>query len=105
MNSAQMGVLLRRIRTLAADRNNFPLDGELLQRFSTGRDEEAFADLVRRHGPMVWSVCRHVLHNWHDAEDVFQATFFVLARKAASIYRPESLACWLYGVAYHLAVK
>jgi RNA polymerase sigma factor (sigma-70 family) len=106
MNSAQMGVLLRHIRTLAADRSSSsPLDGELLERFSASRDEEAFADLVQRHGPMVWSVCRHVLHNWHDAEDVFQATFLVLARKAAGIYRPESLASWLYGVAYHLAVK
>jgi Sigma-70 region 2 len=93
MNSAQMGVLLRHIRTLAADPNsNLPLDGELLERFSATRDEDAFADLVHRHGPMVWSVCRHVLHNWHDAEDVFQATFLVLARKSASIYRPESLA-------------
>ena len=106
MNSAQTAILLRYIRTLTPDRGaGVPVDGELLERFTTGRDEEAFTSLVQRHGSMVWSVCRHVLHNWHDAEDVFQATFLVLARKAAGIYRPESLAGWLYGVAYHLAVK
>src|SRR5262249_40356593 len=58
-----------------------------------------------RHGPMVWGVCRRLLVNHHDAEDVFQATFLVLVRKAASIVPREMLGNWLYGVAYQTAVE
>jgi RNA polymerase sigma factor (sigma-70 family) len=106
MSSAQIDPLLRFIRHLAGARKDNELpDHQLLERFASHRDESAFAALLRRHGPMVLSVCQSVLHNLHDAEDAFQAAFLVLAQKAGSIQRRESVSSWLYRVAYHLAVK
>jgi RNA polymerase sigma factor (sigma-70 family) len=81
-------------------------DGQLLARFVAQRDELAelaFGTLVRRHGPMVLHVCRQVLGDYHAAEDAFQATFLILARRAGSLRRPELLWNWLYGVALRTA--
>ena len=83
-------------------------DGQLLERFSSRPDESAeaaFAALVARHGPMVLCVCRGVLGDAHDAEDAFQATFLVLAKRAGSIRDPDLLGNWLYGVARRSAQK
>jgi RNA polymerase sigma factor (sigma-70 family) len=106
MISTEVSAVLRHLRHLAADHNDHEQpDDQLLGRFVGRRDEAAFAALLRRHGPMVLGVCRNVLRDLHDAEDAFQATFLLLAQKAGSIHRRESVSGWLYRVAYHLAVR
>jgi RNA polymerase sigma factor (sigma-70 family) len=80
-------------------------DADLLRRFASGGDADAFAALVGRHGPLVWGVCTRALRDGPDAEDAFQATFVVLARKAGAVRRPELLGPWLYGVARRVAAK
>jgi RNA polymerase sigma factor (sigma-70 family) len=80
-------------------------DGQLLDRFIARREGASLEALVLRHGPMVRGVCRRVLRDYHDVEDAFQATFLVLARKAASIMPREKVGNWLYGVAYQTAMK
>jgi RNA polymerase sigma factor (sigma-70 family) len=97
--------LLRQIRRLVPRPSAPPeTDAVLLGRFLQHRDEDAFAALVRRHGPMVQGVCRRVLRNVHEAEDTAQACFVVLARKANTIRRPETLSAWLHRTAHHLAL-
>jgi RNA polymerase sigma factor (sigma-70 family) len=80
-------------------------DAVLLDNFIQHRDEEAFADLVTRYGPMVFGVCQRVLRNAHEAEDVAQSTFLHLASRANAIRRSEAVAAWLHQTARHLSFK
>src|SRR5262245_32854741 len=82
-----------------------PTDAELLERFVAGGDHGAFELLVWRHERMVLGVCRRLLPDPQDAEDAFQATFLVLVKSACSVRKGDSLASWLYGVAYRCASK
>ena len=105
MATGQLSGVIRHLRRAAFLPDGGRMtDGQLLRCFITDRDEAAFVALVRRHGPMVLGVCRRVLDH-HDAEDAFQVTFLVLARKATSIGQPELLGNWLYGAAYRAALE
>src|SRR6516225_4722824 len=80
-------------------------DALLLDRFVDQWDQAAFGDLVRRHGPMVLGVCRRIMRDPHAAEDAFQATFLLLARKAGSVRKRGSVGSWLHGVAHRVALE
>jgi RNA polymerase sigma factor (sigma-70 family) len=100
-----LGRLIRHIRTLGDAAPADPSDAQLLERFAARRDEGAFTALLERHGPMVFGVCRRVLRHDQDAEDAFQATFLVLARKAGSRGWRDSVGAWLHAVAQRVALK
>lgn len=82
-----------------------PTDGERLMRFVRHRDEDAFSEVVEAHATLVWSVCWQILKQRQDAEDAFQATFLILARKAHTIKANDSAAAWLYRVAFRTALR
>jgi RNA polymerase sigma factor (sigma-70 family) len=99
-----LGNVLRQLRKWIDTRTGSDVsDDDLLERFVTQHDENAFEAIVRRHGPLVLGVCRRWLFDSEDVEDAFQATFLVLVRKAASIRCREQLGNWLYGVALRIA--
>lgn len=106
MAKTQLKRVIRTIRQLS-DRQVLAdlTDGQLLRHFHEDGNEEAFAAIVERHGSMVLGVCRRVVSQQVDAEDAFQATFLILARKASTIRKVESLAGWLHGVAQRVALN
>jgi RNA polymerase sigma factor (sigma-70 family) len=105
MHAANVNRVVRHLRESAGPPTAAPTDRQLLVGFCAGGDQAAFAKLVGRHGAMVLRVCRRVLRHEQDAEDAFQATFLVLAKKATSVRRTEALASWLHGVAHRVALR
>jgi RNA polymerase sigma-70 factor (ECF subfamily) len=106
MPETRLGNVVEQLRRAALLPDGAGLtDSQLLELFLSRRDEAAFEILVRRHGPTVLGVCRRILGDWHDAEDDFQATFLVLARKSAVVMPRDRLGNWLYGVACRTALK
>jgi RNA polymerase sigma factor (sigma-70 family) len=106
MASAELRAALRQLGRLFSDGTAAGLsDAQLLERFVSRHDEEAFAALVAEHGQMVLAVCRRLLNDPCDVEDAFQATFLVLVRKARSVRAEQSLGGWLHRVAHRVAVE
>jgi len=105
MAHGQLSKVIRFLRRAAGPEPGTVTDRQLLERFARNREEDAFATLADRHGPMVLAVCRRVLGDAHAAEDAFQATFLVLARKAAAVRWQESVGGWLHEVALRVAQK
>src|SRR5262249_49082009 len=106
MSTSTLGLFLRHLAlSEEVSRLGATSDHDLLAAYEPGRGQAAFAELMRRHGPMVLRTCRRVLGQENDAEDAFQATFVLLARKAGSISKREALGGWLHRVAYRTALK
>jgi RNA polymerase sigma factor (sigma-70 family) len=106
MKAGQFDRVLRHIhRMIGRPPANGLTDRHLLEQFACRHDESAFATLVERHAGLVYGVCWRVLRHREDAEDAFQASFLVLARKAASISWRDSVGSWLYQVAYRIAAE
>src|SRR5690242_13113592 len=105
MSRLSLRPVLHQLRRLAAPAAGELTDRQLLACFAARHEDAAFVALVRRHGPMVLGVCRRLLRQEQDAEDAFQATFLVLARKASGLGWQESVAGWLYQVASRISLK
>jgi RNA polymerase sigma factor (sigma-70 family) len=106
MARSDLSTLVRHLRwVLSAEQASGLSDAQLLEHFVKEEDETAFAALMHRHGRMVLGVCRRALGNVQDAEDIYQATFVILARNARRIRKRDAIGSWLYQVAYRLAHK
>src|SRR5690242_8868636 len=101
---ASLPRIVRHLRRVVDPPADTP-DADLLARFTRHRDEAAFAALVHRHGPAVLAVCRRHAGHAQDAEDACQATFLLLARKAAGLTARASVAGWLCAAARNVARK
>jgi DNA-directed RNA polymerase specialized sigma24 family protein len=97
--------LIQHLRGVDRARHETAADSQLLACWAADRDGDAFSTLVWRYGPLVWRVCRRTVAHNEDAEDTFQATFLVLARKAGALKRRASVAGWLYETAFRLALN
>jgi RNA polymerase sigma factor (sigma-70 family) len=105
MPASGVSILMHHVHRLLGARRGAGSDAPLLDRFAQQRDSDAFTVLMGRYGSLVWSACRRVTENEQDAEDVFQATFLLLAQKAATIRKGRSVGSWLFGVAHRLALR
>ena len=106
MANASFARVLNHVRELvAAHQTGTASDRDLLERFRNHREEAAFTLLAQRHGPMVLNTCRRILGDVQEAEDAFQATFLILARRAGSVRWQASVGGWLHTVAQRLAVR
>ncbi|HEV8060725.1 MAG TPA: sigma factor, partial [Gemmataceae bacterium] len=106
MATGLLQAFIQRVRGKEVVRENASLtDGELLSDYVECSAPDAFETLFYRHSSMVFGVCRRTLGDTQDAEDAFQATFLVLARKAASVRPREMVGNWLYGVACNVSFK
>ncbi|AWM40114.1 ECF RNA polymerase sigma factor SigE [Gemmata obscuriglobus] len=93
------------LQAVARKAESLTPDADLLSRFARDGDQTAFEELVRRHGPLVWAVCRHLLPDHADAEDAFQAVFLALVRSARTVRDGRALPAWLHGVAVRAATR
>ena len=105
MGPSRFDPVVRYLHRIARGNLDQLTDRALLDRFIDDRDEDAFTLLVQRHGGLVLGVCKRVVHDWHAAEDCFQAVFLVLATKAHLLPRHETLGAWLHAVAIKVALK